>query len=125
MPDGNAFEGRHVARRVIAAWLDTFSISSINLAVKDIGYEARTDALNGCGECWATRQDRTGLGLDGHDLEAGQARLQRLAHTGDGAAGADARHEEIELAGCCRERSPRPWSGHGRADWPGSGTAAA
>ena len=52
----------------------------------------------GCGVMLAARQDRARFGFDGDHLEAGQARLQRLADAGDRAAGADAGDEDIELA---------------------------
>ena len=52
----------------------------------------------GCGPFGAARQHRRGVRLDGDALEAGLARLDHLAHAGDGAAGADAGDQDVDLA---------------------------
>ena len=74
----------------------------------------------------AAPPDRTGrvLRLDRDDLERGPARLQHLADAGDGAAGADAGDEIVDLA----MRVVPDLLGRRAAvdvrDWPGCGTAA-
>lgn len=47
----------------------------------------------------ATRQHRALCGLNRHHLDVGVLLLQILADTGDGAASADARNDNVHLAG--------------------------
>ena len=55
---------------------------------------ARLDVLAGL----ALRDDRAIDRLDGHDLHVRLATLEHFAHAGDGAAGADARYKNVDLA---------------------------
>ena len=67
-------------------------------AVEDRRHEAGADALDLVRAGLAAGQDRAVGRLDRDDLEAGLARLQHLADAGDGAAGADAGDEDVDLA---------------------------
>ena len=66
----------------------------VDLGVQHVGYEALNLVRTGS----ALAQDRGGSGLNGHDLDAGILALEVLAHTGDGAAGADAGYKDVNLA---------------------------
>ena len=69
----------------------------VDLGVQHVGDEACADALDLVRTGGTLAQDRRGSGLNGHDLDAGILALEVLAHTGDGAAGADAGHKDVTL----------------------------
>ena len=98
MPTGIPSRRRHVARRLDGRLVGHLLDLVDHRAVEDVGHEARADALDGMRRMLAAGQYRARLRLDGDDLEAGQARLQRLADAGDRAASADACDEDVELA---------------------------
>ena len=119
MPTGrpsSAATSRAVAKALALAMRIT---PSITLLFEDVGDEAGADALDRMRAGLAAREHGAVLGLDGIDLEVGQARLQHLADAGDGAAGADAGHEDVELAAGIAARSPRPWCGGGSSGLDG------
>ena len=60
--------------------------------------ESGADPLDRVGPLRPSRQDRRGGRLDGDHLDPGLALLQDVADAGDGAAGADAGHEDVDLA---------------------------
>src|SRR6478735_4397012 len=66
--------------------------------VEDLGNEVGADALDLVRAGGAAVEDRGLLGLDGDDLHAGFAGLEHLADTGDGATGADAGDDDVDLA---------------------------
>ena len=74
----------------------------VGLAVQDGGNEVGANSLNLVGAGRSTIQDGRLSGLHPNDLHAGLALFQNLAHAGDGAAGADSRKEDVNLAvGVC------------------------
>ena len=81
-----------------AVWLPTVTTSSMTERSRIVGHEAGADALDLVRAGLAARQDRRILRLDRDDLRDGLARLQHLADAGDGAAGADAGDEIVDLA---------------------------
>ena len=70
----------------------------VDLGVQHVGDEACADALDLVRTGGTLAQDRGGSRLNGHDLDAGILALEVLAHTGDGAAGADAGYKDVNLA---------------------------
>ena len=96
--DRNAFElgdeARGVERGLVADGDDLVDDG----AVEDVGHEAGADALDLVRPGLTARQDRRILGLDRDDLQGRAARLQHLADRRDGAAGADAGDEIVDLA---------------------------
>ena len=70
----------------------------VDLGVQHVGHKAGTDALNLVRARSALAQHGGGSRLNGHDLDVGVLALQVLADTGDGAAGTDAGHEDVDLA---------------------------
>ena len=70
----------------------------VDRRVEDLGHEVGADALDLVRAGGAAVEDRRLRGLDADDLDAGLAGLEHLADAGDGAAGADARDEDVDLA---------------------------
>ena len=70
----------------------------IDPGVEHIGDEARADALDLMCARNALGQDRGAFRLDGDDLDGRVACLEIAADAGDGAAGADAGDEVVDLA---------------------------
>ena len=70
----------------------------VDRRVEDLGDEVGADALDLVRAGRAAVEDRRLLRLDGDDLHVGLARLEDLADAGDGAAGADAGDEDVDLA---------------------------
>ena len=89
-------------------------------AVEHLRHEARADALDLVRTGLAAGQNRRILRLDREDLEVRQARLEHLADARDGAAGADARDERIELAVRVVPDFLRGGAAVDFRDWPGS-----
>ena len=89
----------------------------VDRRVEDLRHEVGADALDLVRAGLAAVEDRGLLRLDGDHLDVGLAVLEHLADAGDGAAGADAGHDDVDLRRRCPSRSPRPWSGGGS---PGS-----
>ena len=70
----------------------------IHLGIQHVRHEARADALYLVRPRRALREHRGARRLDRDDLNVRIFALQILAHAGDGAAGADACDENIDLA---------------------------
>ena len=70
----------------------------VHLRIEHLRHEARADALNLVRARHAGGEHGGGRRLDGDNLHLRLFRLQVLAHAGDRAAGAHARHEDVHLA---------------------------
>ena len=70
----------------------------VDRGVEDLGDEVGADALDLVRAGGAAVEDRRLGRLDADDLHAGLAGLEHLADAGDGAAGADAGDEDVDLA---------------------------
>ena len=68
------------------------------MGIEHLGDEAGADALDHVRPLWPARQHRRSIRLDGHHAEGWLARFEHLAHAGDGAARANACHQDIGLA---------------------------
>ena len=91
----------------------------VNLGVEYIRNEACADALNLVRAALAGGQDRRGIRLNGNNLDVRVLVLQVLAGAGDGAAGADACNEDINLAIGLLPRSRGRWSRSAQPGLPG------
>src|SRR5437016_6175799 len=96
--DRHAFEASDEARigdRVLVR--DAHDLV-VDRGVEDLWRKTGADALDLVRTGLAAGEHRRGFRLDGHDMHRGLALLQHLADAGDGAAGADAGNEYIDLA---------------------------
>src|SRR5690606_7305441 len=69
----------------------------VDLSVEDARHEVRTQTRDGMRASSALGQQRRGGGFDGDDLDLRQRLTQSGACAGDGAAGADAGNEDVDL----------------------------
>src|SRR5580698_4062585 len=90
---GNALVARHRPRGLDRGGAVDLDDLVDHRTVEDLRNEAGADALNLVRRMLAAGQDRALLRLHGDDPQRRLARLQDLADSGDGAAGADAGHE--------------------------------
>ena len=86
---------RAMAMRLVVGDLDDFVDE---LGVEDAGDESRAEALNLVRAGLAAGEHRAVRRLHGDGLELGLARLDVAGDAGDGAAGADAGDEDVDLA---------------------------
>lgn len=89
----------------------------IHLGVQYVGDKACTDALDLVSAAVALAEDGRALRLHGHHLHSGIFALEKLTHTGQGAAGAYAGYERIHLTVPYPPRSPGRWSQNGPWGW--------
>jgi hypothetical protein len=68
------------------------------VGVQHLRHEAGADALDRVRALGAFGEHRRCLRLHGDRLETGLAFLDDFGHAGDGAAGADAGHQDVDLA---------------------------
>ena len=98
--------------------------SSTRLAVEVAGHEAGADALDLVRPGLAAREHGAVLGLDGDERRSGCAPSATWPHAGDGAAGADAGHDDVEPAAGVAPDLLGRGAPVDRPGWPGSRTAA-